>query len=424
MPNICRPSQHKTLFSRSPATRALKQGLSGLLGAVLVAGCSANLPGQTATLTNLADTATQKPNSTLPAKPVKIAVLLPLAGLDQSAAIAKSMKQAAEMALFEKNAANVQLVVKDDGGTQSGAQAAATHAVAEGADVIVGPLLSRAVPGAALVARQANIPVLALSNDTRVAGNGVYLMSFLIDQEVDRVISFAVSRGKRQIAALIPETQYGQLAESAFRNAMAQHGGVVRVIERYPARANAMLKPAQRIAAALKQANTAGLPIDAVFVPGGQDTLPNLAPILTYAGLTSANTQLLGTGGWDMPNNGRFAALAGGWYAGPDPSAWANFSERFTRTFGHQPPRIASLAYDAVGYAMSLATDSGNSAPFSAGNVTRLNGYVGIDGLVRLTPSGLPERSLAVLEVQKFGPTIADPAPTHVGAPTLSSLAN
>ncbi len=384
-----------------------------------VAACSANLGQQTAMVATAA-----QPLATVSKRPVKIAVLLPLAGFDQSAAIAKSMKQAAEMALFERNDPNVQLVVKDDGGTKSGAQTAATNAVAEGAEIIVGPLFSSTVPGAALIARQANVPVLALSNDARVAGNGVYLMSFLIEQEVDRIVEYAASRGKRQLAALIPKNNYGQIVETAFRNSVARHGSAIRILERYPLKPNGMLKPAQRVMTAIKRAHSAGLPIEALFVPGGQESLPSLGPILTYSGIVQNNIQLLGTGSWDYPNVGREASLVGGWYAGPDPSAWNNFSERFTRTFGHSPPRIASLAFDAVGYAMTLAAESTGENPFTPANITRLNGYVGIDGLVQLMPNGRPQRSLAVLEVQNFGTAVIDPAPSRLGLQTVSSIYN
>lgn len=418
------PLLHFRFFPVIRAFRPLMALGLATVAALTMSACSANLGQQSAALTPAPNqSTTQNQAATVSKQAVKIAVLLPLAGFGQSAAIAKSMKQAAEMAMFERNDPSVQLVVKDDGGTQSGAQSAATKAIAEGADIIVGPLFASAVPGAALIGRQANVPVLALSNDTRVAGNGVYLMSFLVEQEVDRVVAYAVSRGKRQLAALIPQNDYGKIVETAFRESVARHGGAIRVLERYPLKPNGMLKPAQRVMKAIKHAQSAGLPIEALFVPGGQESLPSLGPILAYSGIDHNSIQLLGTGAWDYPNIGQEAALIGGWYAGPDPSAWNNFSERFTRTFGHTPPRIASLAFDAVGYAMALAADNTGQQPFAPTNITRLNGYVGVDGLVRLTPSGRPQRSLAILEVQKFGTTIVDPAPSRLGPQTVSSVA-
>lgn len=412
------------LFAMTPAirhayNRALRPVLA-LFATASVAACAANVSSQSSSEKSLLQTQLTSPSG-LRNRPVKIGMLLPLAGLDQSAAVAKSLKQSAEMALFERDDPNVQLIVKDAGGTEAGAQAAATLAIADGAEILIGPLFARAVPGAATVARQAGIPVLALSNDANVAGGGVYLMSFLAEQEVDRIVEFSIRRGKRQFAALIPENSYGALVEDAFRGSVARHGGAIRILERYPMRTNAMLKPAQRVVQAIQHAADAGLPIDALFVPGGRETLPNLGPILAYSGINANTIQLLGTGAWDYPNIGREAAFIGGWHAGPDPSAWRGFSERFARTFGQTPPRIATLSYDAVNFAITLASRSDND-PFSALNITGLNGHVGIDGLVRLTPEGLPLRSLAILEVQKFSTSIVDPAPSSLELRTVSSV--
>lgn len=420
MPNFKCP--HSIL--RVCKTRATTKALVAVGVFTTLAACSANLGSQSATLTPPDTNATTAPvgAGVQANKAAKIAMLLPMGGFGRSASIAKSMKQAAEMALFERNQPNIELIVKDDGGSQAGAQTAATQAIADGADIIVGPLFSKAVPGAGMVARQANIPVLALSNDVRVAGNGVYLMSFLVEQEVDRIVQYSISRGKRQFAALIPDTEYGRLVETSFRGSVARHGGSVRILERYPLRSNSMLEPTKKVMATIKRAEQAGLPIEALFVPGGQETLPNLGPILSYSGIDQYNIQMLGTGAWDYPGIGRNQMFVGGWYPGPDPSAWSNFSERFARTFGHTPPRIASLAYDAVSYAISLATESTDQAPYSMANITRLNGYVGVDGLVKLLPNGRPQRSLAILEVQRFGSTVIDTAPTQLGPQTVSSV--
>ncbi|HRK19569.1 MAG TPA: ABC transporter substrate-binding protein, partial [Hyphomicrobiaceae bacterium] len=84
----------------------------------------------------------QKPIADKREQGVRIALLLPLAGVDQTAAVAKAMKQAAEMALFELDNPAVQLVVKDDGGTAEGARAAAEEAIKDGAEVVLGPLLA------------------------------------------------------------------------------------------------------------------------------------------------------------------------------------------------------------------------------------------------------------------------------------------
>ena len=75
-----------------------------------------------------------EPVATGSSKPVKVGLLLPLSAPGQTAPIARAMKQAGEMALFEHEGSNVQLIVKDDKGTPEGARLAAEDALRNGAE--------------------------------------------------------------------------------------------------------------------------------------------------------------------------------------------------------------------------------------------------------------------------------------------------
>ena len=65
------------------------------------------------------------------------------------------MRNAADMALAEFNAPNVQLLVKDDAGSAEGARQAAQQALNEGAEIILGPLFAQSVTLVGQVARAA-----------------------------------------------------------------------------------------------------------------------------------------------------------------------------------------------------------------------------------------------------------------------------
>jgi branched-chain amino acid transport system substrate-binding protein len=385
---------------------ALRTLALGLLAAALQA-CSTTMGPVPVPTAQIAP-----PPSTAPARPpVKIALLLPLGGMGETAAIAKSMKQAAEMALFEVNDPYVQLITKDDGGTTAGARGAADAAVKEGAEIILGPLFSQSVAGAAPVARAAHVPIVTFSNDAQIAGKGVYLMSFLAEEEVNRIVGFAALQGKKRFAALVPDSAYGNVIEPAFRRAVERAGGTVAIVERYPPAANGMLGPTKRLVETIKRNDEEMTPVDALFLPGGQDALAQIGPVIAYSGLDTRKLKLLGTGAWDFPSIGRDEAFIGGWYPSPDPATWRAFAERFGKAFGNAPPRIASLTYDAVGMAISLSSNP-PGARFAEAELMRPNGFSGVDGIVRFNENGLSEHSLAVLEVQKFGSAVVDAAPT------------
>ena len=370
-----------------------------MLIAALFAACGApGGGGGGGNLTMPGEAITSAPGS------VKVALLLPISAPGSTSSVAKALKQAAELAMFDFDNPNISLVPKDTKGTADGARIAAESAVQGGAELIIGPLFAQEVAGAAQVARRAGIPMIAFSSDEKVAGNGVYLLSFLAGRDVPRIVSFALSRGKRNFAVLVPQTPYGRIAEAAFAKAVAQGGGSAPVRATFSA--SNMQAAVQQVAGAVKS----GQKIDALFLPAGREELPQLAPQLASAGVTSAKLQFIGTGQWDYPNVGSESALIGGWYPAPDPKGWTSFAERYAKTFGGTPPRIASLAYDAMSLAVSLSQNP-TGQRYSYSQLTRASGFAGVDGLVRLLPDGTSERGLAILEVRQGAPRVIDAAP-------------
>lgn len=411
-----------TVRPRPLATRgrhlseALRIWLGALVCALWLAACT-NGSSNVAVGSLPGDAAKDPAERALDAKsPVKVGMLLPLSGSPQTAAIAKGLQQAAELALFELDAPSLQLLVKDDKGTEAGAREAAEEAVKGGAELIIGPLFAKSVSAAAPVARQANVPVIAFSSDARVASAGVYLLSFLPTQEVPRIVAFTAGQGRQRFAALLPDDAHGRLLEPMFKDAVNRSGGTVVAIERFPVEVNGMIDPVRRMRDAIRTAEEAGQPVDALFLPGGQDTLPLIGPMLPRSEIDPARIKIIGAGGWDYANAGRERILEGGWFAAPDPRGWRDFSERFAKTYKNLPPRLASLAYDAVGVAAAFAT-AAKGARYTPANLTRASGFTGIDGPFRFDAKGLSERSLAILEMQKFGPAVLEPAP---GSPTAS----
>ncbi len=387
------------------------------LGAGLLAGSAMMLTGCAGSggsaASQLANPAVTSPSTAQSRQNVtaKVALLLPLTATGQPAVVAKAMKQAAELALFENKAAGFQLVVKDTKGTAAGATAAATEALAGGAELIVGPLFATSVSATSAVARQAKVPVIAFSNDRRVAGGGTYLLSFMVQEEVQRIVRFAAQQGKRQYAALIPESDYGRLVEAAFRSAVAQSGGVVVALRRYPPGYGGILSPARKLIDDIQASEGNGIYIDALFAPGGPDVISSLGPVITQQRLDVSRIKLIGLGGWDYPNISREKAFVGGWYPAPDPRGWRAFAEKFSQSFGTSPPRVASLAHNAMTIAIRLAGSHAKGQRYTAANLTRPGGFLGADGIVRFTNQGVTQRGLAVLEVRAFGPQVVSPAP-------------
>jgi branched-chain amino acid transport system substrate-binding protein len=391
--------------ARSAPAGALAVGLAvGLACLLALAACSSSPP--LAGLPLAAEAPDKKP------EPQTVALILPLSVAGQGGIIGKSLKQAAELALFDRDSPTVQLMVKDDRGTPEGARAAAEQAVKDGARLILGPVFAKSVAAVAPVARHANVPVIAFSNDRHVAGNGVYLLGFQVEREVARIVAYAAQHDKRRFAALVAEDALGKLAAQSFKEEVARAGGTIVALEHYPPSANGVLEPMRSISTLLRAAADGGGAVDALFLPGGQENLETIARLIPQAEIATDKVKLIGTGGMDYPNAGRDAALVGAWYPGSDPRGWSDFAQNYAKSYGQAPPRIASLAFDAVTLAVALA-GAPEGRRFGPTELTGRS-FSGVDGSFRLLADGTTERGLAILEVQQFGATIID-APQRVG---------
>jgi ABC-type branched-subunit amino acid transport system substrate-binding protein len=339
--------------------------------------------------------------------PVKVALLLPLSAPGQTAVIGKALKNAAETALLDSGSQNIQLITKDTLGNADGARTAANAALNDGASLILGPLLSSEVQAISPIARQRGVPVIAFSSVASVAGNGVYLMSFLPSEEVANLIRFASQQGIKNIAAMVPQNAYGSAAEQALSEAAGRHGVQIVAMDRYPRNAGGATTVAQAVAGKVSNPTNN---IQGLFLPEGGEMLAAAANGLANSGLSAGRVRMLGTGLWDERSTSSIALINGGWYAGVAPALVERFDSRYRQTYGNSPPRIASLAYDAV----SLAVIAGRNAPggrISTSAITNPEGFRGVNGLFRFRQSGLIERGLSILEVTPTGPREVSPAP-------------
>src|SRR5664279_3807484 len=346
----------------------------------------------------------QPPAANMGAGQIRVGLILPLSAPGNAGLAATSMKNAAEMALAEFKEPNIQLLVKDDAGTPQGAQLAAQQALDEGAEIIIGPLFAQSVSAAGAVARTRNVPVIAFSTDASVAARGVYLLSFLPESDVRRIVDYAISKGKRSFAALLPDNGYGAVVEAALQQEVARRGGRVVALEKYPLDPGKMAEPVRRVAQAAGR-------VDSVFIADGADAVPQVVQNLAAGGVNPKRVQLLGTGLWDDPRIFSSTALDGGWYAAPESTGFRNFSGRYRARYGHDPVRTATLAYDAVALVAALVKQQAAPQRFSEQTLTVSSGFAGIDGIFRFRSDGSNERGLSVLRVAPSGGQVLSPAP-------------
>lgn len=345
-------------------------------------------------------------NATIGTGNIRIAMILPLTQASGPSVVGASMRNAAQLAFAESGASDVSILIKDDRSTPAGAGAATQAALNEGAELILGPLFAGGVREASQISRAANRPMIAYSTDPSTAARGVYLLGFLVDGYVERVIDFAAQKGKKSIAALAPENDYGTLALGQFQQSAANHGLRVLTIERY--KPGAYGESVKRIAAVKDQ-------IDSLFIPEQADAMGGLSKDLVAAGVDTKRIQILGTGLWNDPRALKASSLQGAWFSAPENGGYNVFAQKYRAKFGSDPARIATLAYDSVTLAIALSRAQGGQR-YSEAVLTNPSGFNGADGLFRLRPDGTSERGLSVLEIDNGSARVISPAPRSFSA--------
>jgi len=334
--------------------------------------------------------------------PVRVGILLPFASTTPSLkALATAMMKSAELSLYDSGNRDIILMTADEGTSAESSQAAVTRLLDQGAEIIVGPLFSQAVKAISHEARDRGVPVLAFSTDRSVAGDGIFLLGFLPENDVKRVISYATSQGYRKFAALSANTAYGDVTLDAFTDAVAEERGRVIEVERFSNSVDAALKPAEDIAKS---------DADAVFIPLGGQVLRAISPTLGASGLDPKKVKLLGTSLWDEPSNLSEPTLTGGWFAAPSAADDAAFIAKYRAAYGASPPQLAALSYDAIALIALLAKGPPYKR-FTRAALLDPNGFEGVDGIFRFNPDGTAERGLAIMAVTPQGFREVDPAP-------------
>ncbi|ABC63287.1 penicillin-binding protein activator [Erythrobacter litoralis] len=370
--------------------------------AALLAGCQVIPKGPTTSTEPVDRAPSPEPSATaLPTDETRhrVALLVPMSG--SNGRVGQSIANATTMALLDTNASNLRITTYD---TASGAREAARRAIADGNKLILGPLLSDNVPLVRAEARPAGVPLIAYSNDESVAGPDAFVMGHLPGQSIERSVTYARSQGARNVAAIVPDGEYGRRAEMALTSALNSSGLSLAGIERYARGNTSIVSASERLKA------RGGY--DTVLIADGARLAIQAAGVLKPGG--AGDTQLLGTELWSGESAvTRASALRGAVFSAVSDARFKRFSDSYNSRFGGQPFRISTLGYDSVLLALRVARDWRVGRSFPTGQLYDDGGFLGLDGAFRFKRNGVVDRAMEVRQVRNGQVVILDAAPAR-----------
>ncbi|MFZ5962298.1 penicillin-binding protein activator [Thalassococcus sp. BH17M4-6] len=338
--------------------------------------------------------------------PVRVALLVPKSD-PGAGVVARSLENAARLAVADLDGVQIDLQVYDTAGSASTAAAQAQRAVDDGAKIILGPLFGEAANAAGVAVADEGINVLSFSNTPGIAGGNVFILGNTFANSADRLLKYAAGQGKGRVAVLHTNNVPGQVGRNAVQSAAARSGATVVGTEAYDLTTESLSAALERIKAVMAQQDAQSLILTDDWA-GGLSVVLQLAP---EKGISPASTQYMGLSRWDARSDGfNLPGIQGGWFTMPNRAAQSSFESRFTAAYGSAPHELAGLGYDGIA-AIGALVGQGRRDALTGRALTQSAGFQGTGGVFRLLSDGTNERGLAIATVRNNQVVIIDPAP-------------
>jgi ABC-type branched-subunit amino acid transport system substrate-binding protein len=318
----------------------------------------------------------QEKNTTLisNSKRAKVALIIPISGND--AKVGKNIFDAAQQALFDLKANNMQVIPID---SSQPTALALKQLEEEKPEIILGPVFAKDVEKFYPYAHKHNLCMISFSNDRNLANREcLMIMGVMPEAALNKIIEFANSRGFSDIRTLLPQNNYGQTIGKHLSHTKNYYYWSQDSIVKKSDIANAIDKPGN---------NTA------LVISEGGKALANIAAEVQEK---QGAIKLLGGNLWEDEKAFSNPALKGAWFASLPNEKKQIFELKFAKNFGYKPLKIASLGYDSIALVSALIN---SKADFSKAALTDPTGFMGITGAFRFKSDGSNERLLSVYEI-------------------------
>lgn len=368
----------------------------------------------------------------------RVGVLLPLTGT--AAKQGMGLKNATMLALEDVKNPNLVLQYYDTKSTESGARIAAENAIAQRSNLIIGPLMSTEVQAISSETIYRGVPVIAFSTSQEVLQPTVYTLGLLVEEQVDRIMSYAASKGRRRFALLLPDNNNGSaVAKAAIKSAQKngvevtvigfysgnstdfseiiknmtdykkRNGSITRLKESLQAKANQGDESAKKALQRLATKESLGdIGFDALIIPESGAKLTSAISMFAYYDVAYPQVQFLGTSIWENSKLNNESMIANSLYPALSRTHSAYFASKYANTFAERPSSLYSFGYDSIALANELSKQNTNNLNLA---ITNPDGYAGINGAFRLFEDGTNQHSLDIMQVQSNSDVVVDEAP-------------
>ncbi|WP_138465061.1 penicillin-binding protein activator [Poseidonocella sp. HB161398] len=345
--------------------------------------------------------------------PVQVGLLVPSGAADpQLGIISDSLTKAAQLAVAEAEPGLVTLRTYSTAADPGRAQQAAQQAKADGANVILGPLLAQNAAAVGTVMASSNTAVLTFSNNSDIAGRNVLMLGNTFENIAAELGQYAAGQGRRRVFIINARSAAEQVIRDAAISGLSGTGVQVVGSAEFELSQEGLAAAMPGIANSVRAAGADAL----LLTSDTQAALPTLVGMLPDYGLGPSAIQYMGMARFDRPPSATsLPGLQGGWFTMPDAAPTAEFNQRYIAANGAAPHLLAPLAYDGIRVIAQQARKSG-PAGVTPQALMNAGAFSGATGTFRFLSDGTNRRSLSVATIRNNSVTILKQASSRLGA--------
>lgn len=360
-----------------------------------------------------------------------IGVLLPLSGRYQS--YGELIKKGLELALQQHNKTRLPArFIYQDTAVEGVTSAQLVSSLTDDDKVmaVIGPLLGTAAGEAAHRAQREMVPMVTFAQTEGLPeiGNFIFRDTLMAEQQVKKLVQYAVAKGDISFSILYPESHLGKKMTELFTAELQAAGGEIVDIVSYPEDSTDFRKQIQQllwedrevaipriiteIETEKEQLEERELeyplaPFHALFIPDYADQIIQIAPQLMFYGIKDIT--LLGINGWNSSElasqAGRFlkdAVFVDAFYSESKKPEVRRFMELYRQVYQEEPTILGAQAFDVATLLLHIIDDSAvANRDDLRRKLVELNDYRGVTGTSGFDIYGEAIKQLSLLRIKR-----------------------
>ena len=355
---------------------------------------------------------------------LKVGLMTPLSG--ENYLIGRSILNAAQLAIEKTNQKFISISIIDTG-NENELTRNLYNALQDNIDIFVGPVFTKNVKRVSKILDNKNIPLITLSNNSRLEDEGVYVFGLTLEDEINQLLNYSHKNNLNKYAVIIPKNEYGERVKVEiekfnagnklvsfkyifYDTAAPDFYSISKSISNYEERKlnlenkiNSLKEintdQARNELKQLKRRDTYGeLDFQAILVlTQNFRELSSLSSILPYYDVDPKKIQYMGNSVWSNKLSLKEPGLINGYFTSLNINSRKTFEQDYKNIFNSNSNFLSGLTYDIFGLISRLHSKNNK---FSETQLHSELGFVGIDGWFRVEKSGKVSRKLNIYKIK------------------------